>query len=198
MQREVRAESGDISIHALRKESDPPQKQEGQHNDPISIHALRKESDSMRLNPLDGNLLFQSTLSVRRATYELPGRISDVKFQSTLSVRRATRWRRGMPGCMGISIHALRKESDSLTDFQPSPQSRKFQSTLSVRRATFLVGSVAAAEAISIHALRKESDRGLMRIRTIRPISIHALRKESDMGGVETLRIRPHFNPRSP
>ena len=136
MQREVRAESGDISIHALRKESDPPQKQEGQHNDPISIHALRKESDSMRLNPLDGNLL----------------------FQSTLSVRRATRWRRGMPGCMGISIHALRKESDSLTDFQPSPQSRKFQSTLSVRRATFLVGSVAAAEAISIHALRKESD----------------------------------------
>ena len=66
----------------------------------------------MRLNPLDGNLLFQSTLSVRRATYELPGRISDVKFQSTLSVRRATRWRRGMPGCMGISIHALRKESD--------------------------------------------------------------------------------------
>ena len=45
----------------------------------------------MRLNPLDGNLLFQSTLSVRRATYELPGRISDVKFQSTLSVRRATR-----------------------------------------------------------------------------------------------------------
>ena len=51
MQREVRAESGDISIHALRKESDPPQKQEGQHNDPISIHALRKESDLRTARP---------------------------------------------------------------------------------------------------------------------------------------------------
>ena len=35
-----------------------------------------------------------------------------VQFQSTLSVRRATRWILGHALAVGISIHALRKESD--------------------------------------------------------------------------------------
>ena len=79
--------------------------------------------------------IFQSTLSVRRATFCIAASISAFLFQSTLSVRRATSkyfcacWRRS------ISIHALRKESDLVCVI----------SGLSIR--------------ISIHALRKESDR---------------------------------------
>ena len=57
------------------------------------------------------------------------------KFQSTLSVRRATLAARGVSYSQGISIHALRKESDG-----------------SVTGWSLNAG-------ISIHALRKESDR---------------------------------------
>ena len=56
-------------------------------------------------------------------------------FQSTLSVRRAT-WRPlTMEQSEAISIHALRKESDAYCGRIMSPCSA-FQSTLSVRRAT--------------------------------------------------------------
>ena len=59
------------------------------------------------------------------------------RFQSTLSVRRATQRGRvsGLPD--GISIHALRKESDP-SDLMASASTSLFQSTLSVRRATGL------------------------------------------------------------
>ena len=59
-----------------------------------------------------------------------------IEFQSTLSVRRATVSSLIVSGQIGISIHALRKESDSL--FSPQNHAKKH---------------------ISIHALRKESDR---------------------------------------
>ena len=81
-------------------------------------------------------LLFQSTLSVRRATILLAAVVDVMLFQSTLSVRRAT----GVPSGDGerdvISIHALRKESDRPVAGSV-PMSLRFQSTLSVRRATF-------------------------------------------------------------
>ena len=55
---------------------------------------------------------FQSTLSVRRATFQMAYPLSYDIFQSTLSVRRAT----GPPvlsvAVSLISIHALREESD--------------------------------------------------------------------------------------
>ena len=57
-------------------------------------------------------------------------------FQSTLSVRRATRSLAGLEYRAGISIHALRKESDRPVAGSV-PMSLRFQSTLSVRRATF-------------------------------------------------------------
>ena len=62
-------------------------------------------------------------------------------FQSTLSVRRATGYGLGEQAQLGISIHALRKESDTTNILVDSPT----------------VG-------ISIHALRKESD-GLRAVR---------------------------------
>ena len=78
--------------------------------------------------------IFQSTLSVRRATDGLDSFAEFRIFQSTLSVRRATcRDARPCPG-QGISIHALRKESDPMTF-------HGFRT-----------------RHISIHALRKESD----------------------------------------
>ena len=58
----------DISIHALREESDPTTKKLVLAVRFISIHALREESDLFICivgKPADG---FQSTLSVRRAT----------------------------------------------------------------------------------------------------------------------------------
>ena len=56
-----------ISIHALRKESDNDGIG-GAFASPISIHALRKESDLRSATELPKLDIFQSTLSVRRAT----------------------------------------------------------------------------------------------------------------------------------
>ena len=57
-----------ISIHALRKESDAC-RLAGNGSVLISIHALRKESDLTTTVSCAAVLTFQSTLSVRRATY---------------------------------------------------------------------------------------------------------------------------------
>ena len=100
----------------------------------ISIHALRKESDPAALKALGAHVLFQSTLSVRRATGQANTNAMTNLFQSTLSVRRATIIPVIAFSLPYISIHALRKESDH----------RKR-------------GPVVHHH-ISIHALRKESD----------------------------------------
>ena len=57
----------------------------------ISIHALREESDMSKPHYGSKCWLFQSTLSVRRATTRSTGTSARSKFQSTLSVRRATK-----------------------------------------------------------------------------------------------------------
>ena len=59
-----------ISIHALRKESDQTCFS-AQPLQAISIHALRKESDPKKSAALHISSKFQSTLSVRRATVQL-------------------------------------------------------------------------------------------------------------------------------
>ena len=145
--------------------------------------------------------LFQSTLSVRRATRNLRHDMwiicisihalrkeSDCQFAGYshakyISIHALRKESDGcMMGCMmdhEISIHALRKESDSpwLTSARSST---RFQSTLSVRRATHYVAMPDGRLRISIHALRKESDFGEPISPTSYAISIHALRKESD------------------
>ena len=171
---------GLISIHALRKESDPHGSRSsapastfqstlsvrratrssaaGVAHVHISIHALRKESDLATPGHHTPLTLFQSTLSVRRATRCYSSlRSLQTTFQSTLSVRRATR------------------------PFDWWNSTLIFQSTLSVRRATHYRVAIVGQKVISIHALRKESD-----VEVDDPvvdwfgISIHALRKESD------------------
>ena len=161
---------------------------------------------------------FQSTLSVRRATYTVaisvsPSLISihalrkesdfvgpvHASFRniSIHALRKESDCREIAVQCEAeISIHALRKESDE-SSVRWIPRAI-FQSTLSVRRATAIIRGAIPVELISIHALRKESDQAVRGRLCRLSISIHALRKESD-----TMRLprstRPmHFNPRSP
>ena len=78
----------------------------------ISIHALREESDLPTPSPNRRPEIFQSTLSVRRATPEFVRLVISRLFQSTLSVRRATEVTDEERRAALISIHALREESD--------------------------------------------------------------------------------------
>ena len=104
-----------ISIHALHEESDQGARQ-GAGRERISIHALHEESDEMRQSLRINQYIFQSTLSMRRATFTRGAIMRAIsEFQSTLSMRRATH-----------------RSSRSVSNI------RLFQSTLSMRRATSL------------------------------------------------------------
>ena len=89
---------------------------------------------------------------------------------------------------MGISIHALREEGDSLPLYA-FLRRFKFLSTPSVRRATEHIQKCKSVGIISIHALREEGDIGY-RFNSCqkRRISIHALREEGDSKNGELLR----------
>ena len=118
--------------------------------------------------------VFQSTLSVRRATARGQGDGGHDVFQSTLSVRRAT-----LAGGKDTTLQA-------------------FQSTLSVRRATDKHAFRCDFHGISIHALREESDVRPVRRSLFHVISIHALREESDVPHHHPAQRPQNFNPRSP
>ena len=109
----VAAVQPNISIHALHEESDVDAARDRRLEQVISIHALHEESD-----------LDHTALPVLVQV-----------FQSTLSMRRATHQPRASGRTVYISIHALHEESDC-----PSamivPFCSLFQSTLSMRRAT--------------------------------------------------------------
>ena len=101
----------------------------------ISIHALHEESDlrgSLRVR----NPIFQSTLSMRRATNGHYGHNYQYEFQSTLSMRRAT------PGqfVLGATVEfqsTLSMRRATCISLIPTGLS-VFQSTLSMRRATLV------------------------------------------------------------
>ena len=168
-----------------------------------------------------GGGLFQSTLSMRRATCF--GGIMTIcsSFQSTLSMRRATTIFSNYHNYYGISIHALHEESDAQWSFGRRLQVL-FQSTLSMRRATHPHHTrTTPAHCISIHALHEESDLRQWREEINRflfqstlsmrratksipdavqldIISIHALHEESDRATSWCSGSRRNFNPRSP
>ena len=120
-------------------------------------------------------MIFQSTLSLRRATLIYGFGKGVYRFQSTLSLRRATSGDQRVLGIQGISIHALLAESDGRLPIRLCT-ARKFQSTLSLRRAT-------AVEIVRPNIIN---------------ISIHALLAESDIMQFVMPCSRQHFNPRSP
>ena len=88
----------------------------------------------MRRLLLDEATVFQSTLSVRRATYAC--RTLQRRFGISIHALReeSDASTPTHPRLLAISIHALREESDASTPMMPF--ARLFQSTLSVRRAT--------------------------------------------------------------
>ena len=148
--------SNDISIHALHEESDlvtfavPPEYR------CISIHALHEESDFLTSACLLVTFVFQSTLSMRRATR----RSSICRVQSGISIHALHEESDWLPvqrrQHRRISIHALHEESDGNVKFTGS--GAQFQSTLSMRRATPLFRHIESFTRISIHALHEESD----------------------------------------
>ena len=80
----------------------------------------------------------------------------DDLFQSTLSVRRATRRTGRVHGNLRISIHALRKESD---EYDPEKDTIDTISIHALRKESDSLALKLFPEIlISIHALRKESD----------------------------------------
>ena len=102
-----------ISIHALREESDAILFRRSALMAMISIHALREESD-MLIAP--SSLCSIISIHALREESDESGHgltfYGDL-FQSTLSVRRATRVVGDDRAESGISIHALREESDA-------------------------------------------------------------------------------------
>ena len=126
-----------ISIHALREESDSVILYASFNASSISIHALREESDAL-----------PCTL--------WPITKRDFNPRSPWGERQVID---GVTHVfiINISIHALREESDNAQKILLLFK-RVFQSTLSVRRATKIYDAVAALDDISIHALREESD----------------------------------------
>ena len=123
-----------ISIHALLAESDDVNNPVAASTS-ISIHALLAESDSSGTSK---NLIstlyfyprspcgerqpaehhassqqeFLSTLSLRRATFQMLLQVRHTQFLSTLSLRRATASNQPEQQAQRISIHALLAESD--------------------------------------------------------------------------------------
>ena len=80
----------DISIHALLAESDMCHRVD-RVRACISIHALLAESDCKNWRKQSSHHKFLSTLSLRRATRQNPGKhYVAFRFLSTLSLRRAT------------------------------------------------------------------------------------------------------------
>ena len=122
--------------------------------------------------------------------------VNNVIFQSTLSVRRATRLLSPDVLSMIISIHALREESDRdtltvLGYVQISIHALREESDFD----PFITSDI---RQISIHALREESDCPHRGRYSGTGISIHALREESDSQSDNCIATPVHFNPRSP
>ena len=168
-----------ISIHALLAESDLagvnsmltlihfyPRSPCGERHarralgfvDPdISIHALLAESDNRFGRPIDVQLVFLSTLSLRRATGIVNSNCNFTQFLSTLSLRRATVFRAVNSSLViFLSTLSLRRATAVITACPPLPSyfyprspcgerpqnlgvsiiQLIFLSTLSLRRAT--------------------------------------------------------------
>ena len=190
----------------------------GQH---ISIHALLAESDELRDGIGEQGPDFNPRSPCGERHRMRPAFVIGGTFQSTLSLRRATYYSTIENGSIVISIHALLAESD-LCDWMVSGFSNQFQSTLSLRRATradyshqpqplnfnprspcgerrwHWLGYIPLRHSFqSTLSLRRATGRA-DRVIQCRTISIHALLAESDRGPPDHRWYCSYFNPRSP
>ena len=126
----------DISIHALLAESDLKDAALDIWSYDISIHALLAESDGSGYSVLSASVLFQSTLSLRRATYCFSRKSSSLFYFNPRSPCGERHFGIFISDKADrISIHALLAESDPFC-IVTTRGANKFQSTLSLRRAT--------------------------------------------------------------
>ena len=163
----------------------------------ISIHALLAESDPARCRIIYNAANFYP----RSPCGERPTRLSvilqQLLFLSTLSLRRATKFSPAGYMLQRISIHALLAESDERIAIE-NPIGFIFLSTLSLRRATAAFLLPVSDSPISIHALLAESDAAVALLIRQDAISIHALLAESDHPDPARFPRAAHFYPRSP
>ena len=131
--------------------------------------------------------LFLSTLSLRRATWDVIALMTDAQSISIHALlAESDQTANGLADTPPhISIHALLAESD-LINARYTNRHVAFLSTLSLRRATVGASQGADSEHISIHALLAESDSLSRRIIPNQHISIHALLAESDGSAIST------------
>ena len=156
-----------ISIHALLAESDTEVGIPNTNTSKISIHALLAESDQLGTVGTLSDLVFLSTLSLRRATPGINFIIFDCEISIHALLAESDQVCTFVRNRLGISIHALLAESNprhgivitSLHHFYPrSPcgerpwysgsadeQEPLFLSTLSLRRATSLLTGLLVA-----------------------------------------------------
>ena len=145
----------------------------------ISIHALLAESDfAYGVMPVS-DVLFLSTLSLRRATLSFYANYRDLTFLSTLSLRRATSEinTRGSKKIF-LSTLSLRRATSCTSIGRPKRLYFYPRSPCGERQQTQSLK--VAPHGISIHALLAESDNAKRENQSGHCISIHALLAESD------------------
>ena len=101
-----------ISIHALLAESDRHVPLFPRQGLPISIHALLAESDLLLMSMPEDCVLFQSTLSLRRATIGCVYPSSPMLISIHALLAESDRFLFSIAIYSQISIHALLAESD--------------------------------------------------------------------------------------
>ena len=110
-----------ISIHALHEESDYSPHRHCSGLPYISIHALHEESDAATPRRKVPSV-FQSTLSMRRATHTLQHSIDTGSISIHALHEESDITPRDVHVEDGISIHALHEESDSTMPPHVKPQ----------------------------------------------------------------------------
>ena len=209
----------------------------------VSIHALLAECDPYRLpqhkvihsfNPRTpcgvrpGGLFpgvmpsrFQSTHSLRSATFTGYATQNNDPFQSTHSLRSATNMFWLIGEAERVSIHALLAECDTSPGTHPAwhpgfnPRTPcgvrhhcllpgngnlRFQSTHSLRSATVIMPHLLSLPSRfqSTHSLRSATRASDGETKLTYNVSIHALLAECDQPLWGGRRLRNRFNPRTP
>ena len=140
--------------------------------------------------------VFQSTLSMRRATDDDPGQRHGYRISIHALHEESDTFSSPKQHRIRISIHALHEESDSINS--PFSSLVAFQSTLSMRRATRQPNKSGCQDAFQSTLSMRRATLRLAAGRCSGKISIHALHEESDTQSDGPLPASTDFNPRSP
>ena len=163
----------------------------------VSIHALLAECDKAGHPTGVQNQGFNPrTPCGVRLRFRHHGRQMS-RFQSTHSLRSATYKLPHFHAGDTVSIHALLAECDD-AEISSAQSNLAFQSTHSLRSATWPGNLDKTENVVSIHALLAECDNAASGMTTLEAVSIHALLAECDDAILPVLPALTGFNPRTP